>query len=299
MIIACPDCATRYVVPDNALGVEGRTVRCAKCRHSWFQEGPRVEVPQSRSSENEGASSGQAQSGETGRIQPAPPPTAAPAPTPARPAEPEPSVAAPEPAPTSAPAPSAVITDPSVEDIDETPPDFAETPKDYGSGYDAEGQEFSDDNSQFDYEPPFKPRRNIIKYWTWAAGAFAVLAIAAIIAIASFGLPSWAPFERPLFASAEPDLQIEFPVDQQERRTLADGTEYFGAKIIIKNTSRETRQVPSLLIVLRDARERKVFDWVVVPPQNELAPGEEMTINEATTEIPPAAIFADIGWAPS
>ena len=40
MIIACPACATRYVVPDSAIGIDGRTVRCAKCKHSWFQDGP-------------------------------------------------------------------------------------------------------------------------------------------------------------------------------------------------------------------------------------------------------------------
>jgi predicted Zn finger-like uncharacterized protein len=45
MIIACPACATRYAVPDNAIGIEGRTVRCAKCRHSWFQDGPEITPP--------------------------------------------------------------------------------------------------------------------------------------------------------------------------------------------------------------------------------------------------------------
>ncbi len=44
MIIACPACTTRYVVPDSAIGPEGRTVRCAKCRHSWFQDGPEFDL---------------------------------------------------------------------------------------------------------------------------------------------------------------------------------------------------------------------------------------------------------------
>lgn len=45
MILQCPECRTRYLVPDNAIGPAGRQVRCASCRHSWFQEGAEIAPP--------------------------------------------------------------------------------------------------------------------------------------------------------------------------------------------------------------------------------------------------------------
>jgi predicted Zn finger-like uncharacterized protein len=37
MILQCSECQARYLVPDGAIGAEGRTVRCARCMYTWFQ----------------------------------------------------------------------------------------------------------------------------------------------------------------------------------------------------------------------------------------------------------------------
>ncbi len=266
MIIACPACATRYAVPDSAIGIDGRTVRCAKCRHSWFQEGPQ------------------------GTVAPPVPPPAPPPPTPAPPAPP--SVAEPEPA---APA-WADTAEPASPEVAEEPPPLDEpapTPV-----YAEDAGDYTDEPSSFAYEPPFLPRRNRAKMWMIAAIVFALMAFGAIAAVAWYGLPNWVPLSRNTFAEGRPDLVLDFPPGRQDRRTLPNGAEFFGASGTITNIGKVRRSVPLLLIVLRDARDRIVYSWEVVPAKRQLAPGESVTVNEAITDVPKSARVAEIGWKP-
>lgn len=36
MILTCPECATRFKIADDAIGSNGRTVRCSQCSATWF-----------------------------------------------------------------------------------------------------------------------------------------------------------------------------------------------------------------------------------------------------------------------
>lgn len=323
MIIQCPACATRYVVPDTAVGVEGRTVRCAKCRHSWFQDGPELTAPPKKAEATAGTGEAAAPQPE----QPAsPPPPPAPPPPPPTPVATQPKPPGQElrdavdrrsPAAQHNPARNVAVSfgmddgpsghvaaeaksgersepdPPTVEREDRPlpPPPVADTP---GYGALAEDEE----HSPFDAEPPFRPRRNPLKMWTSAAAIFAAVAAGTIFAVSYWGLPDWVPVERPTFAAVQPDLQLDFPPEEQERRTLPNGTEFFGASGRVTNIGTETRTLPTILIVLRDARETIVFSYEIPPPQRELAPGETVTINEAVTDIPRRAVFAEFGWKP-
>ena len=40
MLIVCPTCATSYTIDPASLGPAGRTVRCARCKESWFAGAP-------------------------------------------------------------------------------------------------------------------------------------------------------------------------------------------------------------------------------------------------------------------
>lgn len=278
MILVCPNCATRYIVPDEAIGVNGRQVRCAACKHSWFQQGaalpPREET-----------------------VPPTPP-----APAVAAPASREEHAApadGPAPAPPSVPPADPIAAAAEEQGYDagsgggESLPsagqaravDISQARPPHRSDWRDAPVGVEDDDSLIAPSPSRKPRRNPARLWTYAALVFCLVIVGAGTALYLFGPPQWAVKAGLLSDAQEPDL-LFYLAKPAERRSLPSGQEYFAFSARIVNSGARTLSVPPVEVQLRDRQDRLVFSWTTKADKAELKPGEEASISESRLDIP-------------
>lgn len=258
MILECPECRTRYLVPDTAIGAEGRTVRCANCRHSWHQE------PDARAAE---------------AIAAAPVQEAAPSPTPIVNAGEQ--TAAP-----GLPAQTAAVTsDPAGSAA--TPPlppfsGFASASAATPAWPNPPASSATVDNGE-------RPRRkrplvNPARRWTVAAVLAALLMLVAVGAILWTSAPGLATQLGLSFGPQESPLRlIDNPI---ERREISNGSELFAVSGKVLNPSNDRQRVPDIRADLRDAQNRIVFTWTIIPQQRTLAPKSAVDFNSAKLDVP-------------
>jgi len=274
MILVCPACSTRYVVPDSAITGDGRQVRCANCKHNWHQSpvvaaaapAPEVAAPKS-----------------------APVPAQTPSPEPAT----ETATQAPEQqgfsgfdkAVEEANTPKSEDGGAAVTPAAESPaaPSFDETAipvVPIGS---------EPEQSQFAHEPPFKPRRNPAKLWTMAAAAFAGVVLLIGAAIWYFGVP-----QASFGGANEPDLKIVLHNNDLSERE--DGTPFYIASGTIVNPTGTSQDVPDMLITLKDAGGRPVYSWKLKPKERKLNAGSKLEFSEARLDVPMASAKISASW---
>lgn len=268
MILTCPNCATRYVVPDSAIGHEGRRVRCASCKHSWFQDGPELALA--------GVDLAPAQASSA----PAPQPAEERAPDVAEATPPPPATDAETGAGTAAETPAEIAPPPA-------PPAFSR-PADYDAPAPQPVYAEAAADEEYDAEPVRarrRPRRNPARYWTIGAVLFALVAAGAGGALWYFGPPGWAVSLGLAASRDQPQLLFYLP-KEPERRKLPTGEEYFAFSGRIVNSADEELAVPPIVVELRDAQGRLVFSWITKADKARLKPNEEARVSESRLDIP-------------
>jgi len=300
MLIVCPNCATSYMVDPAALGSGGRTVRCARCKNTWFA-GWQKPPPNLNAFVDGVIAEAEAKSG-AGPAQPAPPePEPPPASAPAaaddfaeEAAEP---VGGPEAAPAmeaggeqdQAGAPAEAPEPVAISDAPSLVPPIEHAPLPDGGG--AEGD--SDDiESYAARRQRLQTRRKQSRRSSrWTAIVLVLFAVNVALIGARNEVVRYLPQTASLFAAIGMPVNLRSLTFDHVRisKELQDGVNVLVVEGSIVSTSSKPVTVPRLRFAARDAAGQEIYTWTALPSRSILGPGERLDFRSRLASPPAEA----------
>ena len=304
MLIVCPSCATSYMIDPASVGPAGRTVRCARCKTTWFAGGPK-KAPEVTTFVENVIAEAEAQSAGTTKSKSRPaadalPPDNTPAAADDFGSEPSEPVAEPPPAmPETAsppvepahnsdlvphedkpPEPVAITDAPSL-----VPPiEHAPLPQAANAELDAADLE----NFAARRQRLKTKRQKSRKSSRWTAVILVLFAFNVALVGARSEVVRYLPQTASLFAA------IGLPVNLRNLkfenvRISKEGESGINMLIVegtIVSTASKPTEVPRLRFAARNASGQEVYTWTALPSRSILGPGESIEFSSRLASPP-------------
>ena len=282
MLIACPNCATSYDIDPASLGAAGRTVRCARCKTTWFASGPET-APKVTASANDALADDEAHR-PVGVIRPDEPVADA---STDRHDETETATSATQnnsPAPVEAPHPEpvAIADAPSVVPPIEPLPD----PNSTGKSEPDEAENFVARRKRLQARR-VKARRSS----HWMALILVLFAFNVALIGARSEVVRFFPQTASLFSA------IGLPVNLrnlkfENMRISKETQEGLSALVIegsIVSIASKPTEVPRLRFAARDGAGQEIYTWSSMPSRSTIGPGEKLEFRSRLVSPPESA----------
>jgi predicted Zn finger-like uncharacterized protein len=263
MLIVCPSCATSYSVEPASLGPAGRTVRCARCKESWFAGGEAVsdfvadviaEAEAREAPEPAGDDFGHEAAQPAGHIsQPAPA----------------------DDFPPIEPPPLPVQEAPSIMPSMETP-HATEAPHDDVESFVARRTRMH------------VRRKQKLRSSKWTAIILVLLGLNAAVYFGRFQIVRLFPQTASLFKLVGLDVNLRHlsfsgvKISREER----DGVPVLAVEGTIVSQSNNPIEVPRLRFAVRNATGQEIYAWTSKPSRSILEPGDKLPFHSRLASPP-------------
>jgi predicted Zn finger-like uncharacterized protein len=287
MLIACPNCSTSYTIESASLGTAGRTVRCARCKTTWFADASNT-TPELAPAADGAINEPEAQ-GFPGVIRPdrgTPSACSDSEPTQESVEVATPTAARSDPAPalveTPVPEPVAVAeAPPLVPSIEPPPPDAAPA---------SESDEI--ENFAARRKRLQARRKQARRSSRWTALILVLFAFNVALIGARSEVVRFLPQTASLFSAVGLPVNLR-NLKFENMRISKEAQEGLSSLVIdgtIVSISNRPTEVPRLRFAARDAAGQEVYTWTALPSRSILGPGEKLDFRSRFVSPPASAV---------